>query len=141
MKLTGKSAWCSSNACPDPRARSKGASQNSEDGFVTSLRPHARHRTAYRRRNRISPGSIETLSGNSTPSVEKTRHAARENCCASILRAFDAHPHQLRHGRVAAGSRPDESTSRVVQPEERRIAARHRAHTRRDETRLYRNTT
>src|SRR6267143_5241544 len=110
MKLTGKSAWCSSNACPDPRARSKGASQNSEDGFVTSLRPHARHRTAYRRRNRISPGPIETLSGNSTPSVEKTRHAARENCCAGILRAFNAHPHQLRHGRVA---RSEEHTSEL----------------------------
>src|SRR3977135_2789705 len=123
MKLTGKSAWCSSNACPEPRARSKGASQNSEDGFVTSLRPHARHRTAYRRRNRISPGSIETLSGDSAPSVEKTRHAARKNRRAGIFRAFDAHANQFRHGRVAARSRSDESSGRVLQPEEGRIAA------------------
>src|SRR5580700_2948734 len=123
MRLIRKSASCWSSAFPDAGHFCELPGPDSEDCCAISLRPHARDRTAQRRRNFIFAGPVETLPGNPETSAEKIGDAARENRGAGVFRALDAHAHQFRHGGCAPGGGPDEPAGGVVEPEKRGIAA------------------
>src|SRR5216683_7526236 len=125
MRSIRKSASCLSSAFPDASRSCDVPGLDFEDSCAISLRPHARDRTAQRRRNFISAGPIETIPGNSTAPAEKIGDVARKNRGAGVFRAFDAHAHQFCHGGGAPRRGPDELAGGILEPEKGGIAARY----------------